>query len=43
MYITNSRGPRTDPWGIPDVTGFHSELLLFIMTFCVRSVRSLIH
>ena len=39
MYMTNSRGASTDPWGIPDVTGFHSELLPFIITFCVRSVR----
>ena len=39
MYMTNSMGPSTDPWGIPDVTGFHSELLPFFITFCVRSVR----
>ena len=39
MYMTNSRGPNTDPWGIPDVTSFYSELLPFITTFCVRSVR----
>ena len=25
IYRTNSRGPRTDPWGIPVRTGIHCE------------------
>jgi hypothetical protein len=25
IYITNSTGPRTDPWGIPHVNVLQSE------------------
>ena len=28
MYVRKSVGPRTDPWGTPDVTGFSSDIPL---------------
>ena len=33
-YRTNSKGPRTDPCGIPDVTLCQFDSFLFTATFC---------
>jgi hypothetical protein len=44
MYIVNSMGPRTLPWGIPLVTSVHFELDPLSTTFCLRSDKKfLIH
>ena len=35
MFKTKSRGPRTDPCGIPDVTSCQFYSLQFTATFCL--------
>jgi hypothetical protein len=41
IYIVNSMGSRTLPWGIPLVTSVHFELDPLSTTFCLRSaIRS---
>ena len=35
MYNTKSRGPRTVPCGIPDVTSCQFDSFLFTATFCL--------
>ena len=39
IYIRNSSGPRTVPWGTPDVTGLESDDIPSKTTVCSRSVR----
>ena len=39
MYIKNSNGPRTDPWGTPDSIGRKSEHDPFITTLCRLSFK----
>ena len=39
IYILNSRGPRTDPCGTPDVTSSQELYVEFILTRCFRDVR----
>ena len=39
MYSKNKRGPRTDPWGTPQVMSLISEVLLLQNVNCVRPVR----
>ena len=36
---TNSKGPKMDPWGTPDRTGFEEELTPSNTTLCSRSQR----
>ena len=36
-YNTKSRGPRTDPCGIPDVTSCQFDSFPFTATFCLLS------
>ena len=40
MYIRNNRGPRTVPWGTPDVTGLVSDDFPSRMTVCSRCDRN---
>ena len=39
MYIKNSTGPSTEPWGIPLFTGCHEDLESLITTLCCRPER----
>ena len=41
MYITNSNGPRTDPWGMPEVTGVQLEHSFPTTTCCILPVVKL--
>ena len=34
INIKNGRGPRTEPWGTPDLIGFHEDFTPFITTLC---------
>ena len=44
MYARKRIGPRTEPCGTPEETGFLSELIPLITTACFRlSKKSLIH
>ena len=44
MYTKNIAGPRTDPWGTPDVTGRLSDSAPSTTTDCVLPLRKhLIH
>ena len=38
IYIKNSSGPSTDPWGTPLVTLVHAEALPLMTTLCFLSV-----
>ena len=40
MYKTKRIGPRTDPWGIPEVTSFGFDATPLTMTFCCRLSRN---
>ena len=39
IYNKNSKGPRTDPWGTPQVIGWYSDTELPIETNCLLFVR----
>ena len=39
MYMTKSRGPRTEPWGTPCERGELGDLKLPMETNCSLSVR----
>ena len=39
MYIKNSTGRSTEPWGIPLFTGYHEDLESLITTLCCRPER----
>ena len=39
MYIRNNRGPRTDPWGTPQVMDLYDDLWLLSSTNCLRFVK----
>ena len=41
MYNKKRRGPSTEPWGTPDVTGTHEEKAPLITTLCRRAVKKL--
>ena len=34
MYIRNSNGPKTDPWGTPDITGMECDDVPLTTTLC---------
>ena len=42
MYTKNIAGPRTDPWGTPDVTGRLSDSAPSTTTDCVLPLRKLL-
>ena len=39
MYIKNSKGPRSDPWGTPHVVFLASEMMSFTLSLCARDVK----
>ena len=39
IIITDIKGPSTNPWRIPDATGFQSDLSLSTTTFCSLPLR----
>ena len=39
MNKTKSKGPKMDPWGTPDRTGFEEDLTPSNTTLCSRSQR----
>ena len=39
IYTRNNSGPKTEPWGTPDVTGVVSEDALSTTTNCFLSQR----
>ena len=41
IYDKNNRGPRTVPWGTPEITGELEDDWPSMMTFCWREVRKL--
>ena len=41
IYIMKSVGHKTEPWGMPEITEAHSELLLLTWTCCTLPIRKL--
>ena len=39
MYNKNSSGPRTDPWGTPQLIPSDSEDSPLIETYCLRLLK----
>lgn len=39
IYRRKQRGPRTEPWGTPEVTGTSDEQSLSTTTVCLRPIR----
>ena len=39
MYIKNSNGPRTDPWGTPQLFSNRSDDCSLNDTNCLRSIK----
>ena len=39
IYRRNSRGPKIEPWGMPEVTGRHSDVRPSSVTLCILLVK----